>query len=294
MFTPLRRRGLLLQSAAAFLLLVAGAACLILAFELPVGSGFVLTVLIGLIFLAPLPLLLYRLYALSTAAYTLERDGLRLSWGLRAEDIPIQAIEWVRPASDLVLPLPMPRLSWPGALLGTVMVPDLGPVEFLAAESRTLLLIATPARIYAISPADPGAFLKNFRRTIELGSIQALPARSARPAAGLRRVWNDRLARVLTASGLVLSLLVFLAVGLGIGSRAVVSLGFGPDRLPLEPVPAAQALLLPFLAGTTYIIDLALGLFFYRRPAQHAIAYVFWLGGLITPLIFLIAAWFIL
>jgi hypothetical protein len=294
MFTPLRRRGLLLQSAAAFLLLVAGSACLVLAAGLPVGSGFVLASLVGFIFLTPLPFLSYRLYALATAEYILERDGLRLRWGLRAEDVPIQAIEWVRPAADLVLPLPLPRFSWPGALLGTVTVPDLGPVEYLAAEVSTLLLIATPARIYAISPANPGAFLKSFRRTIEMGSIDALPPHSARPAASLRRVWNDRPARLMTAGGLVLSLLVFLAIGLGIGSRTVVSLGFGPDRLPLEPVPAAQALLLPFLAGGAFTLDFALGLFFYRRLGQQAIAYVFWLGGVITPLIFLIAAWFIL
>lgn len=294
MFSPPRRRGFLVQSAAALVLAAAGLTCLYFAVDLPVGSGFVLLSLVALLLLAPVPVLLYRIYALAASQYVIERDGLRLRWGLRAEDIPILKIEWVRPAADLVLPLPLPRLSWPGALLGSVTVSDLGPVEFLAAEAETLLLVATPERIYAISPANPGAFLKEFRRTIEMGSIEALPPHSARPATSLRRIWNDRLARVLTAGGMVLSLLVFLAVGLGVGSRSTLSMGFGPDRQPLEPVPAEQALLLPFLAAGAFAFDFVLGYAFYRGLNKQAIAYVCWLGGLVTPLIFLIAAWFIL
>jgi hypothetical protein len=294
MFPPDRRRGILLQSAATAFLFIAAAVCLLSAAGLPVGSGFVLLILLGLLFAVPLPFLAYRLYALATAVYALERDGLRLRWGLHTEDIPIQAIEWVRPASDLVLPLPLPRLCWPGALLGAVNVPDLGPVEFLASETATLLLIATPARIYAVSPADSNAFLKAFRRATEMGSIEALPPRSARPAVSLRRVWRDLPARLMIAGGLALSLLVFLAVGLGIGGRVSVSLGFTPARAPLPPVPAAQALLLPFLAASAFVLDFILGYIFFRRAEQRAIAYVFWLGGLITPLIFLLAAWFIL
>jgi hypothetical protein len=294
MFAPPRRRGLILQTTAAVLLLAAAGACGFIAFRLPVGSGFVLLSLAGLIFFTPVPLLLYRIYALLASEYLVERNGLRLRWGLVAEDIPILEIEWVRPATDLVLPLPLPRLAWSGALLGTMQVPDLGAVEFLAADLHTLLLIATPRKIYAISPANPGAFLKTFRNTIEMGSIENLPPLSARPAAFLRQVWGDRLARFLTASGLVLSLLVFLAIGLGIGSRAMVPLGFGPDRQPLAPVPAEQVLLLPFLASMAFAIDLLLGLLLYRREGLRPIAYVLWLGGLVTPLIFLIAAWFIL
>jgi hypothetical protein len=294
MFHPARKTGVLLQSAAAGFLLLAGAVCLIFAIQLPVGSGFVLLSLAGLLLLAPLPLLFYRIYALISSSYTLERNGLRLRWGLHAEDIPIHAIEWMRPASDLVLPLPLPRLSWSGALLGSVHVADLGVVEFFASNRQALLLIATSVRIYAISPADPSAFQKAFYRTIELGSIETIPARSARPAAALRSVWHDRPARILVAVGAFLSLLVFLAVGLGIGSREMVSLGFSPDRRPLEPVPAGQALLLPFLAGSSFTLDFLLGLFFYHRAGRRPLAYALWVGGLLTPFIFLIAAWFIL
>jgi len=54
---------------------------------------------------------------IGTQAYWLAH-GLRLRWGLRAEDIPLPEIEWIRPASDLGFHLPKPFLSMPGALLG--------------------------------------------------------------------------------------------------------------------------------------------------------------------------------
>jgi hypothetical protein len=294
MFSPRRRRGLFIQSIATFLLIAAGGSCLYLAFQQPVGAVFALLSLVSLFFFAPVPLLIYRIYALANSEYTLERDGMRLRWGLHAEDIPILEIEWVRPATDLVLPLASPRFSWPGALLGVVVVPDLGAVEFMASEWGTLLLIATSAKIYAISPADPNGFLKAFRHTIEMGSISTLPQRTARPAMLLRRIWNDRPARILIAGGLAFSLLVFLAVGLSIDSRSTIPLGFGSNGQPTDPVPADQALLLPFLAVTAFSLDFFLGLFSYYRQGGRPIALLLWLGGLVGPLTFFIAVWFIL
>ena len=293
-FLPPRRKGLLLDAAALVILGGGLAGCLAAASRMAMGGGLALVLLLAGLLCLPFGLALYRLYALATAAYTFERDGLRLRWGLRAEDIPIPVIEWVRPASDLVLPLPRPRISWPGALVGSVNVPDLGPVEYLASDYDTLLLVATPARIYAVSPADPNAFTRTFRRMTELGSLAPLPSYSARPAAYVRSVWQDRVARILIAAGLGLALLLLVAVSLGIGSRATVSLGFGPDRAPLEATPAAQALLLPALGGLAFGLDLGLGLLFYRRVGGHEIAYLLWAGGILTPLMFLIAAFYIL
>jgi hypothetical protein len=293
-FLPPRQRGLLLNAASAVLLGLVTTACFTTAFNQPVGSSFVLLLLIAALLCLPLVLILYRIYALLSASYTIERDGLRLRWGLRAEDIPIPEVEWVRPASDLALPLPKPIFSWPGALIGSVRTTDLGLVEFLAAENRTLLLVATSTKIYAVSPADPGGFTSAFRRTTEMGSLLPIQSYSTRPAAYVTHVWQDRAARILTSAGLGLAVILFVAVSLGIGGRATIPLGFGPDRQPLEPVPAVQVLLLPVLAGLAYAADLILGFFFYRREERRPLAYLLWAGGVITPLTFLIAAFFIL
>lgn len=293
-FLPPRRRGLLINTAALLILGGVVGGCLAFALHLPVGGGFALLLLLAGLLCAPLGLVLYRIYGLINASYTFERDGLRLRWGLRAEDIPIPEIEWIRPASDLVLPLNNPLIAWPGALVGGVNVPDLGPVEFLASERETLLLVATPAKIYAVSPANPGGFTRAFRDMTEMGSLAPLPSFSTRPAAYARTVWRNRAARILTGAGLGLVVLLLVAVSLGIGSRQTVGLGFGPDRKPLDPVPAAQALLLPVLGGLAFALDLVLGFLLYRREGSRAVAYLLWIGGILTPLMFLVAAFFIL
>jgi hypothetical protein len=59
-------------------------------------------------------LLAYRLYALWTASYSLERDGVHLRWGFRSEDVPIDAVLWVRTDENLGMRLALPFFRWPG------------------------------------------------------------------------------------------------------------------------------------------------------------------------------------
>ena len=293
-FRPSRRRGLLLNSGAALLLAAGAAACLIFGLTRATASRLTLFLLLGLLLSVPVVWLLYRIYALLNASYTLEREGLRLRWGLRAEDIPIPDIEWLRPASDLVLPLPMPRLTWPGAYSGTVQVPDLGPVEFMASDRARMLLVATPSKIYVISPADPGAFSIAFRHATELGSLAPLRSYSARPAAYISHVWDDRAARILVAAGIGLLLLMFISSGLGLNARIGALLGAHADLSAVDTLPAVQVLLLPMMALTAFAANLVLGLALFRRTETHAIAYLLWTGGAIVPLIFLIGTFFTL
>src|SRR5262249_54105146 len=108
---------------------------------------------------------------LTRSNYFLNRDNLRLVWGLRIEEIPLADVEWVRPLSALASPVHLPLLRLPGGILGVTRHSELGKIEFLASESSTLLLIATAQRVFAISPADPGTFTGSFQRAIELGSL---------------------------------------------------------------------------------------------------------------------------
>ena len=61
---------------------------------------------------------IYRLYALQNASYIIARDGVHLRWGARREQIPMDEILWVHPAAELPAPVSLPRLRWPGAVLG--------------------------------------------------------------------------------------------------------------------------------------------------------------------------------
>ena len=292
-FDPPRRRGLVVHLAAILILGGLSAACLLVGLRQAVGAYFVLLMLLSLAFFTSLMLFLYRGYALLRARYLIERDGLRLRWGLRAEDIPIHQVEWVRRAADLPYALPLPLLRWPGALLGSVNVRDLGPVEFLAAEAATLLLVATPKKIFAISPADPDGFLRAFRGTIEMGSIEPLAYMSVQPVAYLQNVWQDRAARWMWGLGIGLTVLLFIAVSLAIPGRIAtgISLGYASDGSRLPPVPAEQMLLLAILGAFSTVIDIFGGLFFYRQPGGREIAYILWATGVLTPLLLLLAAW---
>ncbi|HNT53346.1 MAG TPA: PH domain-containing protein [Anaerolineaceae bacterium] len=289
-FQPLRRPAIFLLIGAAGALLVAGGGCLWFAFNQSLGWQMTLLLLGGLALVSPVPLIVYRVYALLNSNYILERDGLRLRWGLRAEDIPLPEVEWVRPANELGYDLPLPPLAWPGAILGVREVAELGPVEFMAADKTNLLLLATPRKIYAISPADPAGFMRAFRDSIELGSLTPLEAHSTRPVAYLQSVWQDRLARILILGGLGSMLLLFIWVGLMTPGQSSITLGYTPMGTVPESLPAERLLLLPVLAALTWAGDLVVGLFFYRRMDQRPAAYLLWGGAIIVALLLLAAS----
>jgi hypothetical protein len=289
LFFPPHRQGLILHITAALLLAAADGVSFFYAVQQAVGSYFVLLLLLSLALLAPLIMVCYRGYALMQARYSLERDGLRLRWGLRAEDIPLPEVEWVRPASDLAFRLPLPFLPSPGSILGTINVPDLGPVEFMAADLRSILLIATPHKVYAISPADPQGFVAAFQRVVEMGSLSPLSPATTLPAAYLQSVWTDRRARYLNLAGLLLTVALFMVVGLVIPSRASIALGWRSSGLPVEPGPPERLLLLPVLGTFTYVLDLLVGLYLYRFLPLRPVSFLLWVGAVITPIL-LIAA----
>jgi uncharacterized protein (TIGR00297 family) len=290
LFIPSRRNGFIFHGVLFALLGGGGGLSFWAALHQEIGSDLLFYLILSVLLLAPVPLVVYRLVSLQRASYTLERDGLRIRWGLRAEDIPLPQIEWVRPASDLGFALRLPITATPGAFLGNVTVEGLGPVEFIASEVRTMLLVATPSKVYVISPADPKAFLRSFRRVIELGSLSPLSSFSARPVAILERVWADRPARILLLGGFGLSLALFFLVSIRIPAMARVSLGFDAARQPMEPGPAESLLLLPVLGGFAYVVDLLSGLFFYRIESRRPLAYLLWSAGVVIALLLLLGA----
>jgi len=288
-FLPPRRRGMIFHGLAGLMLFLGSAVCMATAIQQQVGGVFVLLLLLSMALFAPLPVVFYRGYALMNASYTLERDGFRIRWGLRAEDIPLTEIEWVRPAAELGFRLPLPLFNWPGAILGGRSLPELGLVEFLASETANLLLVATPDKVFVISPQDVRGFVQAFQNVFEMGSLTPLKPYSARPAAFARRVWDERPARMFLMAGLFLTLALLVLVSLVIPGQTGVSLGFDPTGRPFPQVPPEQLLLLPVLAIFAFMANLAGGLFFYRRDEDRPVAFVLWITSAFTPLLFIIA-----
>lgn len=289
-FYPPRRRGLLIQGGLVLILTASGGYFFFLAAQDASGVEFLLHIVAALVILAPLPLLAYRLYALFNARYDLQRDGLRIRWGLRREVIPLSQIEWVRPAVELGFRLPLPWLRWPGALLGIRRVAELGTVEFLAADISHMILVATPEKVYAISPDEANTFLSLFQHMNELGSLAPLDRQSVNPGVLIGRVWEDQLARVLLLAGFGAGLILLGTVAFTVpGLDQIAWTGTG------DPAPAERLFLLPVLDGMMWLFNLLAGIFLYRRGEDLRIAaYLLWGSSALTGLLLIAGSLFII
>jgi hypothetical protein len=293
-FRPPRRSGILIQVGLILLLLGFGALGLYLASHAQIGPVFIFSLLPGIAAVILVPFLTYNLYCLRTAQYVLERDGIRLRWGLRVEHIPISKVLWVNSQAEMSSPLPALVFRLPGGIAGIRQLPNGQVLEYMASQKRDLVLIGAEGRIFAISPEDANGFQYTYQRLIELGSLTPITARSVYPSFLLNRVWADRPARLITLSSLALSLILLFWVILVIPRRAEVHLGFYPDGLPGDLAPAVQLLLLPILNGLIVLVDLFAGLFFYRREETHDLAYLIWGVAVVIPIFFLAGVLFIL
>lgn len=253
------------------------------------GLAMILLLLAALAAGLLLAILLYRLYGLWRAAYWLSRAGLRLQWGARRVDLPHEAILDLAAAADLEAPPAPPRWTWPGSVVGRRQDPELGEVEFLAAQTQNLVFIGTTQGVYAISPRDPGAFLAAYRDFAERGSLQSLPTRSISPSSALGSAWGDAGLRRLLIGGALLATGLLVLVGATAPGRGNVPLGFAPDGQPLPELPGAALFLLPALNLLFFVGNLFMGLLLYAGPARNEFTRLLWGGSLATGLLFLLA-----
>lgn len=258
-----------------------------------VGPSYVMYLLVALIAFVPIPVLGYRAYALLRADYYIDRDSLAILWGLRVEDIPLTDIEWVRPVSDLAHPLSLPLFRLPGAVLGTRRHPDLGLVEFIASDTKKIILVATSKRVFAISPDNPAAMVQTFARAIELGSLTPAEYKSVYPSFIITQAWESPTARFLWMSGLFLNLGLVIWVGILIPSLSQIPFGFSALGIPNEIAPSSQLILLPLTSGFMYVVGIIAGLYFYRWEPQRPLAFVVWISSTLCAVFFLIAVLFL-
>ena len=260
----------------------------------PLGLLPTVYIVVGAMALTLLPLLVYRLYALARANYRLDREKLILTWGLRVEQIPVSEIEWVRPMASLVGPLPLPVFRLPGSVLGLRRHTDLGEVEYLASDSHNLLLVATSKKTFAISPEDSTQFMQDVQRAIEMGSLTPAARSSVFPSFVVAQAWDSLLARFLWLAGLLLNIGLLAWVGIQAPSVKSISLGFLPSGQARPPSPGLWLILLPVVSIAFYLIGWVVGLIIYRRPDRQPLAFVLWVNGVITSLLFLLSVLFIL
>ena len=288
-FRPKWKPGLILHLLLAVILAAGSGFLLWLAFQQHLGVFLILFLFGALVLLAPFLLIVYRAYALYHASYTIEREGFKVHWGLRREDIPLSEIEWVRPVNELLIPLTTPRFSLPGAYLGASQHPDLGEVEFIASDYNSLVIIETANEVLAVSPEDPEDFMKMFNRSLEMGSITPIESYSSQPAEFIRSVFSQPLARGFLIAGLLLTLALTVFTSLIIPYRQVISMGVNSIGQPLDPVSSNSLLILPILGGLSLVLDVILGFNFFHKEDQRKVSYLLWAAGAVTPLLLIVA-----
>jgi hypothetical protein len=292
-FPPSRRRGLTLH---VVLILLLTSIVGILAFLIsrqPISLAFTVFIFLAVLAFFPIPILAYRLYSLRRANYSLTRDRLKLSWGLREEWIPVAEIEWVRPLKALGQPIPMPFFHLPGSVLGLRRHADLGPIEFLASDEKSLLLVATSGKIFAISPEDPLNFLQDIQRAVEMGSLMPTVQRSIYPSFVVVHAWDSLAARFLWLAGFFANIGLLAWVSLIAPSLRHISLGFLPSGTARPPSAGMTLILLPIVSTFLYLVGWVTGLMVYRREEQRPLAYILWASGVVSALLFLVAVMFI-
>jgi hypothetical protein len=293
-FPPPKQRGMIVHGIILLVLIIIATIGFVTLSSAEVGPSFLISLLIALFSFAPIPFFAYRAYSLWKADYHIDRDSLAIHWGLRVEDIPLSDIEWVRPAEDLTHPLTLPALPFPGGLLGLRRHPDLGLVEFLAADVKKLLLVATAKRIFVISPDNPALFAQTFARATEMGSLAPVEARSVYPSFVVSQAWESGLARYLWLSALFLNIGLFIWASLIIPSTPRVALGPQFIGSELETVPSSQLIIFPVASLLLVITGWIAGLYFYRWEKERVLAFVIWGASTLSSLLFLLAVLFII
>ena len=83
-------------------------------------------------------------------------------------------------------------------------------------------------------------------------------------------------------------------VAIGITSGEDIHLRFLSDGTPGEAIPAIRLLLLPLMNTFFFLVDLFAGLYFFLDNRKGYIAYLLWGSGLLTAIIFMSGALYIL
>jgi hypothetical protein len=293
-FPPPKQRGLTLHIIILVVLFIIATFGFVTLASADVGPSFLISLLISLFSFAPIPFFAYRAYSLWKAEYYIDRDSLAIHWGLRIEDIPLNDIEWIRPADDLSVPLALPAIPLPGGLLGVRRHPDLGAVEFIASDASKLLLIATAKRIFVISPADPAALAQTFARATEMGSLAPVEAKSVYPSFVVSQAWESGLARYLWLSALFLNIGLFIWASLIIPNAPLVALS--PQFIGSEPevVPSSQLIIFPVASLLLTIFGWIAGLYFYRWERERVLSFIVWGSSTFSSLLFLLSVLFII
>lgn len=249
--------------------------------------------LVLLSFLA-IPFLVYNFYGLQRSRYILERGGIILQWGWRSETIAMDTINWVYRAEELEPEPKPPAIRWPGAVSGTRGIQRSSRVEFLASQSKDLVVISSGSNYFVISPSEVDKFLETYRKMTELGSIDQLSPETFNPAHFLQEIVTQRFVQIISGSGLLLNTSLLVLTLQAIPRQETISLGFDPFGIPYPAFGSERLILFPIISAASFLVNLILGFFLYRNIENRPLSYLMWTASVFISILFHLGLGYIL
>jgi hypothetical protein len=223
----------------------------------------------------------------------MDRNGLYITWLGNRAVVPLQQIESVesgvhlpRAAGDLLRSI--------GYYHGRGRLADGRVVHrFSSVPLERALVVHTAADSYAISPQDANGFVQELEQRRRLGAIQQLAPGVETGRAFSYAFWDNRAVRRTLALALLLNLALLGGLMLIYPSLPpLIDLRTDATGAATVLAPRHQILFLPLAGAALGLLNLGLGLTFYRREPVGAL--LLQLTSVGVQLLFAVAAWTIL
>jgi hypothetical protein len=176
--------------------------------------------------------------------YEVTRDGLIIHWAGMRQVVPMDDVRRItsgRPFTGNVQ-----GIRWPGYQIGHAQL-EAEPGEvtealvYVTAPPAGQLLLHTSHLVYAVSPADPAAFVEEMKVRRRLGTVQRLNQETLRPRFARLSIWSDSLTLKILLGGLLLNALLFAWTAWrhpGLAPELILQYRFDPIQGLQVPQPA--------------------------------------------------------
>ena len=220
--------------------------------------------------------LVYQIWGLISASYTMDRNAVVIHWGGVEHVVPMSDIRDVVPGSELQNLRMRLGIRWPGCFLGIGKTDDTETILFYATTSPVQhVVMRTDTVAYAISPADLETFLPALRERLEMGPTQEMEELSTHPPFLDWEIWQDRWALgVLLGSVALLIALVGLLCWRYPYLPPEIGLRFTAEGVPMLVTDKIRIFYLSLLGLIFTCVNGILGFVFYKR--ERTASYFLW------------------
>jgi uncharacterized membrane protein (DUF485 family) len=228
-------------------------------------------VLALLALLALAGVLAYRVASALTLGYQLDRNGLYINWLGNRAVVPLDKIQSVD-IGVVARQIPWRLFQGIGYYWGRGRTPDGKLLHLFATRSPDrCMVIYTPDEAYAITPADPEAFVLELEQRRNLGATKPLAPMIEPSRIFLYAFWNDRTVRILLLAALLLNLIVLALLAARYPELGpTVRMRFNAAGQVAELRPRHQVLFLPLAAFGLSLLNTIIGLACYQRQQLGA------------------------